>query len=707
MATESLKIVIGADLGGAIANFNNLTVALTQTGEAAAGASALFAKIPASLRPINPAQMNALRDAVIQFKKEIGNIPKPPIPPIPPIPDPFKKVIPGANAAGFALTNVGRVAQDLPFGFIGIQNNLNPLLESFQRLKAETGSTGAALKSLGSSLIGPAGIGLALSLVSAAFVIFQNGIAGFNKKTKEAKEEAEKFVDSLKSIGDITSKATASVEGEIAQVSALAAAVGNANLPYKERKRALDELKDTNKSYFGDLKLEDAITGKLANTVNEYTKALVQQAVIKGFSDEISRVAVELSKQEKALKASQDNLTRLQTALSKTKQSETSLTGEDRISQKYIDAKNAVADADKAFKDQRTTVEKLRTNFVELQGAIDSAVTQSLQFKSLTATADKEAEDGLKKRIEALNKLRDAVGLTQAQQIELVQLEVQLARRDGVKLGFTRQEIDDQVEALIKKAFPETGGEFVNIRQKISVGGELDFSQVKLDLPKTPQIDIATALGIDEIDSSAFDNVIKALQDGAARTRAALDLTKFNIEASAAGIQEAIVGAFEGLGTAIGEALSGGSFSGVLGKFGETLLKIVGGVLQDIGKQIIVASKLVVALKKVLSSVGLGAASLVVGLALVALGGVLKNIKFSTPQFEKGGIASGPRSGYLATLHGTELIIPMNKIDKRPSTGGIQGQATVPIILQAGGVIEGQSLRILLNRVDRSNGRMF
>ncbi len=97
----------------------------------------------------------------------------------------------GANSAALALTNVGRVAQDLPFGFIGIQNNLNPLLESFQRLKAETGSSKLALQALGNSLIGAGGIGLALSVVSSAFVIWQNGIAGFNKKTKEAKEAAD------------------------------------------------------------------------------------------------------------------------------------------------------------------------------------------------------------------------------------------------------------------------------------------------------------------------------------------------------------------------------------------------------------------------------------------------------------------------------------------------------------------------------------
>jgi hypothetical protein len=51
----------------------------------------------------------------------------------------------GINQASNALMNLGRIAQDAPFGFIGIQNNINPLLESFQRLKAETGSTSAAL----------------------------------------------------------------------------------------------------------------------------------------------------------------------------------------------------------------------------------------------------------------------------------------------------------------------------------------------------------------------------------------------------------------------------------------------------------------------------------------------------------------------------------------------------------------------------------
>lgn len=78
----------------------------------------------------------------------------------------------GTNQAANALTNLGRVAQDAPYGFIGIQNNLNPLLESFQRLKQETGSTKTALSALVNGLAGPAGLGIALSFGSALLLTF-------------------------------------------------------------------------------------------------------------------------------------------------------------------------------------------------------------------------------------------------------------------------------------------------------------------------------------------------------------------------------------------------------------------------------------------------------------------------------------------------------------------------------------------------------
>jgi septation ring formation regulator EzrA len=54
---------------------------------------------------------------------------------------------PTADATN-ALSNLSRVAQDAPYGFIGIANNLNPLLESFQRLQKESVNSGGALKAM-------------------------------------------------------------------------------------------------------------------------------------------------------------------------------------------------------------------------------------------------------------------------------------------------------------------------------------------------------------------------------------------------------------------------------------------------------------------------------------------------------------------------------------------------------------------------------
>jgi hypothetical protein len=84
-----------------------------------------------------------------------------------------------ASDATNALSNLSRVAQDAPYGFMGIANNLNPLLESFQRLQKESGGSTNALKSLASGLIGPAGIGLALGVVSSVIVKFGDDIQKF------------------------------------------------------------------------------------------------------------------------------------------------------------------------------------------------------------------------------------------------------------------------------------------------------------------------------------------------------------------------------------------------------------------------------------------------------------------------------------------------------------------------------------------------
>lgn len=605
----------------------------------------------------------------------------------------LSKVSPGAGQAGAALTNVGRVAQDLPFGFIGIQNNLNPLLESFQRLRAETGSNGAALKAFGQSLIGAGGIGLALSLVSSAIVIYQNGIAGFNSKTKEATDKAKEFADSLKSVADIAGAAEGGVQGQISQVRALADVVTDANKSYQERSRALQELKEINKSYFGDLKLEESQMATLAARVNEYTKAIVQEAVVKGFADEISRVSVELAKQDKALKSSQDNLNRLRTALANTKQSETSLTGEDRVGTKYIKAKDAVEDAEKAFREQRDVVEKLATNYAELNGAIDGAVAKTLTLRNLT-TSGKEANDkevdSIKRRIDALKELRASVGLDLGQREELVRLQIQLARRDGVKLGFTPAEVEEQVQNIIDDEF------------------QSQIKPIKVPIPlqviPTSGIDVAGATTPNGIASSAFDGVVNAIRQNSIDKQEAIrkEIADSIRNSVLRGFEDGLFAVGDSIGNIFGSIITGNGFGSALAAAAQGLLGVVGGVLQEIGKQIIATSVLVQALKKALSSLFANpAAALGVGVGLVALGGLLKSIKFNVPGFAdgvnnfSGGLALvGERGPELVRLPGGSDVIPNDQLGR---SGG-----RVEVV----GVIRGEDIYLSNNRIAKRRRRI-
>lgn len=199
----------------------------------------------------------------------------------------FNNLSKSSNSATFALTNLGRVAQDLPYGFVGIQNNLNPLLESFQRLKAESGSSGKALKALGSSLIGAGGIGLALSVASAAILLFQNGMANFSKKTKAASDEVteanKKLADSYKSI-------VADAAQEATRVAVIVEQLKQEVLTRKQRAGAIEELKRISPEYFSLLDKEKATIEQITSSYNQYSASIVRAITAKLREKQIEEV---------------------------------------------------------------------------------------------------------------------------------------------------------------------------------------------------------------------------------------------------------------------------------------------------------------------------------------------------------------------------------------------------------------------------------
>lgn len=115
---------------------------------------------------------------------------------------------PTADATN-SLTNLSRIAQDAPYGFMGIANNLNPMLESFQRLQKEAGGSGAALKAMAAGLTGPAGIGVALGVVSSLIVAFGDDINDYFNKLSMGSTISTQYKDAFKAIG---SEFTSAVE---------------------------------------------------------------------------------------------------------------------------------------------------------------------------------------------------------------------------------------------------------------------------------------------------------------------------------------------------------------------------------------------------------------------------------------------------------------------------------------------------------------
>jgi hypothetical protein len=82
---------------------------------------------------------------------------------------------------------------------MGIANNLNPMVESFQRLAATEGGTKKALQAMISGLAGPAGIGVAIGVVSSLAVTFSKEISEFFKGPTD---ELHKFRDELNKVSE-------------------------------------------------------------------------------------------------------------------------------------------------------------------------------------------------------------------------------------------------------------------------------------------------------------------------------------------------------------------------------------------------------------------------------------------------------------------------------------------------------------------------
>lgn len=174
----------------------------------------------------------------------------------------FTKVEDSAKGARIALTNVSQIAQDLPFGFIGIQNNIPGLVQSFGKLAGESGGAVAALKAMGGALIGPAGIFLAFSVATAAVTGLISKYGSLGAALEALIGKTNLLAKAQKDFNKELSQSVGSTATESLEIGILTKTLLDLDKPLKDRQAAYVELKKISPEVLAGISAESIATGK-------------------------------------------------------------------------------------------------------------------------------------------------------------------------------------------------------------------------------------------------------------------------------------------------------------------------------------------------------------------------------------------------------------------------------------------------------------
>ena len=200
----------------------------------------------------------------------------------------FASTAPKVANAGNTLTQFSRIAQDAPFGIIGIGNNITATAEAFSSLKAQTGSTGGALKALASSITGTGGILLGVSLLTTGLTLLAQSGLSIGDVIDKITGNFDEFGATINKIAVDAAKSSGQ---EIAGLKALISVAQDDVNSRKDRLIAVEELQSKYPGYFGNLTKEQILTGDLTAVTKELSKAIIARAEASAIADKIGELA--------------------------------------------------------------------------------------------------------------------------------------------------------------------------------------------------------------------------------------------------------------------------------------------------------------------------------------------------------------------------------------------------------------------------------
>jgi hypothetical protein len=176
----------------------------------------------------------------------------------------FASAAPKVANAGNTLTQFSRIAQDAPFGIIGIGNNITATAESFSYLKAQTGSTGGALKALASSIAGTGGILLGVSLLTTGLTLLAQSGLTIGDVIDKITGNFDEFGAALKKTND-EAYASEAVQEAVTNVNSLTNEINLAKQGFLNKDKVVEHYNETIGKTTG-----------LVNNIEEAEKALIK-----------------------------------------------------------------------------------------------------------------------------------------------------------------------------------------------------------------------------------------------------------------------------------------------------------------------------------------------------------------------------------------------------------------------------------------------
>jgi len=589
----------------------------------------------------------------------------------------------GANQAGTAVGNMSRIVQDAPFGFIAISNNLQPLFDDFARLRGETGSTGGALKALGQSLIGPAGISLAFAAVTSAITYFSMQARKAKNEMSEAEKDAKSFADSLNQ-----AKSSALATGM--QLQAYVNIAKDNTLSIDQRNEALKRANEIMGEHGDKLTLVNINTAKTTEQINTMTRALVAQAVATKYTDRAAELTIKknnLQNQSISLnKKITDQAAESTRLLAATQgKARTSYGGTSTSVYNYI----ASQKKEIALKKELTTVNKdLQTTtsqITSMQLELNKATLESTKLYGELGTKEKDGNKTKKKSAKDVETLTDRY----KKYLDTIQ---DIGRQEQL-VGMSM--LDDRVKTALDTAMNMIKDFNVSKDNRIVTKVYADFERFLYDLEFQRLQDILNnrkltlAVGVDD---KFLQNFTPIISNAYKQTSAFLSKENKGLEKQMQSNAEIINGiienTFENMAVSVGEGFAALAMGGNIGDFFKGIFAVIGDGMIALGKQFIaMAIQIEVVKKFILKNPALAVAG---SIALIAIGSVLKSLAskkqaFATgTTFAPGGLALvGERGPELIGLPRGSQVVPATQTSRM--MGAMES-------VQVYGVLRGQDI---------------